>query len=195
MHHRFIHSLPERMVALSLLPPPTPGEAAHPFGFGAFVVTRRNRTEAAFALHVHGYGARYDPKRIQRDIEALFTPETKALIYAPAPPLADGSQESRLALPEGVLELVPRVGLQTNILIQAPHDVLAHAAKVGGVKAPLIDPSPLQRIPRLADEAQAAWVYWLFKRCSPKLRRVMLANRAAWQIIEKAKSRLTRISP
>lgn len=195
MHHRYLHSLPERMVALSVLPPPSPGEAPHPFGFGAFVVTPRDRTEAAFALHVHGYGARYDPARIRRDIKALFTPETKALIYAPGAPFADGSQEPRLALPEGLVELVPRIGLRTNVLIQAPYDVLAHAAKIGGVRAPQLAPSPLQRIPRLGDEAQAAWVYWLFKRCSPKLRRNVLASHAAWRVIERAKSRLTRIRP
>lgn len=194
MQNTNIRTIPDRMVVLSLLPPPSPYEGKRPFGYGAFIVSRRSPAEANFSLKVHGFAAGYDPGRIRRDIRSLFTPETRALIYAPTPQLLRSHELARLTFPPAHLDLVPRSGLLSNIFVHLPHDILAHSARLAGVATPSPNPSPLQRISLLGDEAQAAWVYWLFKRCSPKLRRSLLASHAAWRMIEKAKSRLTRIA-
>lgn len=190
MTFRFAKPMPRRMVALSLFPPPTAFEPPRPYGYGAFIVERRGASEAAFCLRVHGYGARYDPVRLREDIRALFTPETQALIYAP---LSSDIRRHRLAkvpLPPVILDFVPRCGLRSNILVSLQHDLLAHAAGIVGIKHPTPEPSPLQRVGQLGNEAQAAWVYWLFKSCAPHRRRGLLASHAAWLAIERAKQSL-----
>ena len=60
MRYRNYSRFPERMVALSILPPPLALDRPAPFGFGAFIVTRRWRDEAEFASYAHGYGAGYE---------------------------------------------------------------------------------------------------------------------------------------
>ena len=178
---------PERMVVLSLLPPPHAFAPLHPFGFGAFVIDRHGQDEAKFSLHSHGYGAGYEPQRIRRDISALFTPETQAVIYMPAPPHIRGQRIAEAQFPSTFLDLVPRIGLLSNVFAVLPRDILAHSAGIADLKLSAANPSPLQRIGQLGIEAQAAWVYWLFKSCSPHIRRRLLAGHTAWQAIERAR--------
>lgn len=189
MAHRITRTVPPRMVVLSLLPPPRASESLHPFGFGAFIVTRHSRNEAQFVLRVQGYGAGYDPHRMRRDLRSLFTPDTRALIYAPAATHGLGGSY-RPAIPShAILDLVPRSGLLANAFAALPHDMLAHAAGLAELDAPARDPSPLQRLRHLGAEAQAVWVYWLFKSCTPRLRRDLLASHAAWRVIERVRGR------
>lgn len=182
-----IRTIPDHMVVLSILPPPSPYEDARPFGYGAFIVSRRSPTEANFSLKVHGFAAGYDPGRIRRDIRTLFTPETRALIYAPTPQLLRSHELAKLPFPPAYLDLVPRSGLLSNILAHVPHDILAHSARLAGVAIPSPNPSPLQRLGLLGDEAQAAWAFWLFKSWSPSLRRRVLASYASWEAIERSR--------
>ena len=181
-----------RMVALSLLPPPAAFETPRPYGYGAFIIERRVPNEAAFCLRVHGYGARYEPARLREDIRALFTPETQALIYAPLSFDIYRHRPDKMPLPPEILDLAPRCGLRSKILVSLQHDLIAHAAGIAGIKRPAREPSPLQRLGQLGNEAQAAWVYWLFKSCSPNLRRSLLAGHSAWQAIERARKHPVR---
>ena len=192
MTFRFAKPMPRRMVALSLLPPPAAFEAPRPYGYGAFIIERQGTNEAAFHLRVHGYGARYDPARLREDIRALFTPETQALIYAPLSLDIRGHRLAKMPLPPVILDFVPRCGLRSNILVSLQLDLIAHAAGIAGIERPAREPSPLQRVGQLGNEAQAAWVYWLFKSCSPNLRRSLLAGHSAWQAIERARKHPVR---
>lgn len=109
------------------------------------------------------------------------------MIYAP---LSSENRTHRLAkapLPPVILDFVPRCGLRSNILVSLQHDLLAHVAGIAGIKQPTPEPSPLQRVGQLGNEAQAAWVYWLFKSCAPHNRRSLLASHAAWLAIERAR--------
>lgn len=187
MRNRIIKTLPEHMVVLSLLQPPHAFEPLRPFGFGAFVIARHNHNEARFSLYAHGYGAGYEPERMCRDIRALFTPETQALIYMPAPPHARGRRIAKAQFLPAFIDLVPRVGLLSNVFAVVPRDILAHSAGIAGLSLAGTDPSPLQRIGQLGSEAQTAWVYWLFKSCSPSLQRSFLASHAAWRAIERVR--------
>jgi len=179
--------MPERMVSLSLLPPPNRSTAPAPFGYAALVVTRRARSEAAFTLHAHGYGAGYDPMRMRDDIRRLFTPDTKALIYAPAPPHQYVRDLAQISFPAVYLDLVPRSGLVSNIFATIPHDQLVDAANIGGLTLSGPNPTPLQRIALIGAEAQAAWIFWLFRSCAPRLRRDLLAGHAAWRLLDQAR--------
>ena len=192
MRNRIIKTLPEHMVVLSLLRPPHVFEPLRPFGFGAFDVARHNYNEARFSLHSHGYGAGYNPERMRRDIRALFTSESQGLVYMPAPLHVRGRRMARAQFPPAFLDLVPRVGLLSNVFAVVPHDILAHSAGIAGLSLAGANPSPLQRVGQLGIEAQAAWVYWLFKSCSPNLRRSVLAGHSAWQAIERARKHPVR---
>lgn len=194
MTFRFVKPMPRRMVVLSLLPPPTAFEPPRPYGYGAFIVEQRATNEAAFCLRVHGYGACYDPARLLEDIRALFTPETQALIYAPLSSDISGHRLAKVPLPPVILDFVPRCGLRSNILVSLQHDLLAHAAGIAGIKQPTPEPSPLQRVGQLGNEAQAAWVYWLFKSCAPHRRRCLLASHAAWRAIEQARQSRVKVN-
>lgn len=187
MTFRFAKPMPQRMVSLSLLPPPAAFEAPRPYGYGAFIIERRGANEAAFCLRVHGYGARYDPARLREDIRALFTPETQALIYAPLASDIRKHRPAKMPLPPVILDFVPRCGLRSNFIVSLQHDLIAHAAGIAGIEQPAREPSSLQRLGQLGYEAQAAWVYWLFKSCAPHNRRSLLASHAAWLAIERAR--------
>jgi|TARA_R100000501_G_C2581107_1_gene84339 hypothetical protein len=191
MHYRYHSAIPERMVVLSLLSPPNSYEPRAPFGYGALIVSRRWRGEAAFSSHAHGYGAGYDPQRMRDAIRKLFTPESKALIHVPAPPHAPKYVTERMPFPAEYLDYVPRSGLVANIHARIPHDQLVDAARIGGLEVYGSDPSPLQRIARIGTEAQAAWVCWMFGTCSPRMRRELLASHTAWRALERASGRLT----
>ena len=180
-------SMPERMVALSLLPPPNALAHPAPFGYGAFVITGGRPGEAQFALFARGFGAGYDRARMRADLGALFHPETMALIYAPPPSNLRVTQLASMSFPNEYLDLVPRSGMRTNILAPAPRHLLANAASLVGLRLADADPSPLGRVAQIGAEAQATWVYWLFKHCAPQLRRNLLASYAAWQQLEHAR--------
>jgi len=190
MHYRYHSAIPERMVVLSLLPPPNSYEPRAPFGYGVLIVTRRWRGEAAFSSHAHGYGAGYDPQRMRDDIRKLFTPETKALIHVPAPPHAPKYVTKHVRFPAEYLDYVPRSGLVANIHARIPRDQLVDAAGIGGLEVYGSNPSPLQRIARIGTEAQAAWIFWMFASCSPRMRRELLASHAAWRAVERARKSL-----
>ncbi|MEL7691479.1 hypothetical protein [Citromicrobium bathyomarinum] len=187
MRDGIIETMPEHMVALSLLPPPHAFEPLRPFGFGAFVITRLGPDEAKFSLHAHGYGAGYEPQRIRRDIRSLFTPETRSLICMPTPPHVHGQRFAEAQFPSTFLDLVPHVGLLSNVFAVLSRDILAHSAGIAGLSFSTANPSPLQRVGQLGIEAQAAWIYWLFKSCSSHVRRRLLAGHSAWQAIERAR--------
>ncbi|MCD1623480.1 hypothetical protein [Citromicrobium bathyomarinum] len=193
MRNRIIKTIPERMVVLSILPPPHAFEPLRPFGFGAFVCARYGHSEAKFTLYVQGYGAGYDSQRIRCDIHALFTPETQALICTPGQPHARDHRIAKAQFPSSFFDLVPRAGLLSNVFAVVPRDILAHSAAIGRLALSSADPSPLQRVSQLGSEAQAAWVYWMFKSCSPHLRRSLLAGHAAWQAIERARKSTARV--
>jgi len=178
---------PERMVALSILPPPLALDRPAPFGFGAFIVTRRCLNEAEFASHAHGYGAGYDPERMRRHIEALFTSETMALIHIAAPSFSRRHELTPLPYSSSYSKYVPRSGLKRNIHAVIPHDQLVHAAQIGGISIHGPNPTAIQRIARLSTEAQAAWLYWLIAACPPRIRRSVLAGYVAWTKLQKAK--------
>jgi hypothetical protein len=182
-------AMPRRIVALSLLPPPGRLSPPAPFGFGAFVIDVQGRGEATFDLHAHGYGARYDPRRIRCDIARLFTPDTRGLFYAPVPAHERTSDMSGKPFPCSLLDHLPRIGHATSYAVLIPHDILADAAGIGHLDIPPSKASPLQRIARIGAEAQAAWIYWLFKAVQPRLRRDLLASYHAWSLIEGVRRR------
>ena len=189
MRYPYSTSLPERMIVLSLLLPPLRQEPAAPSGFGAFIVTRRWRIDAAFATHAHGYGAGYDPRRMRIDIGKLFTPGTKALIHVPAPSHSPAGKLGHKLLPSRFLPHVPRSGLAANIHARIPHDQLVNAANIGDVEICGPSPTPLQRIAHIGDEARAAWIFWLLTSCSPHIRRDLLASYTSWRALERARRR------
>lgn len=97
-------------------------------------------------------------------------------------------------------DLVPRSGLASSILACIPHNQLANAARISGPRMSGPKPSPLQRIVWIGAEAQAAWIFWLFKSCVPRLRRDLLSGHAAWRLLGKpfasahdAKGRCTNV--
>tara|TARA_R110002072_G_scaffold302681_3_gene487279 strand:+ start:125 stop:706 length:582 start_codon:yes stop_codon:yes gene_type:complete len=188
MHYRYHSAIPERMVVLALLPPPNSYEPRAPFGYGVLIVTRRWRGEAEFSSHAHGYGAGYNPQGMRDDIRKLFTPETNALIHAPAPPHAPKHATRQVPFPAEYLDYIPRSGLVANVHARIPHDQLVDAARIGGLELSGPNPSPLQRIARIGTEAQAAWVFWMFASCSPRMRRELLASYAAWRAVERARN-------
>lgn len=190
MHRYHRHRLPERMIALAIQPPPIASAPPAPFGFGAFVVTPRGRGEASFERHAHGYAAGYPPHAMRERLQSLFTPDTLALIYHQVED--DAGQPSRRGdlFDAGIMENIPRSGLRTSLLVALPHHVFQHAGAMAGVQLPGRHPTPLGRLGYLGAEAQAAWTYWLFRRCAPSLRRHLLASYEAWQAIEKAKRKV-----
>ena len=179
MRYRNYSRFPERMVALSILSPPLALDRQAPYGFGAFIVTRRWRDEVEFASYAHGYGAGYDPERMRGHIEALFTPETMALIHIAAPSSSRRHKPAPLPYSSSYSKYVPRCGLKRNIHAVIPHDQLVNAARIGGILIHGSNPTAIQRIVRLPTEAQAAWLYWMIAACPPRIRRSGLAGYVA----------------
>ena len=186
MQRTIRRTLPIRMVALSLLPPPNSFAPKAPFGFGAFVIDPKCRGEASFALHMHGYGAGHDPAPMCDAIRTLFDPETMALICAisrfPAGELVEAP------FPDAYLDLVPRTGLRRNLFAPLPRHILASAGRVGGLDLPDTEPTPLARLGQIGGEAQAAWIFWLQTYCPVNLRRKLLASYLAWQQLQRARA-------
>ena len=189
MLYRGLSTMPERMVVLSLLLPPLSHEPLGPFGFGAFIITPRWRTDAAFAAHAHGYGAGYEPRRMREDIGRLFTPDTTALIHTTAPPGAGRGQCQATRVTGRLFDFIPRSGLARNIHANIPHDQLVHAARIGGHDLSGTVSSAIQRLVQLRTETQAAWVFWLLVSCPPPVRRNLLASYLSWKVLDQAASR------
>ena len=185
------HRPPERMIALAIQPAPAASDPRAPFGFGAFIITARGRNEASFECHMHGYGAGYPPHAMCERLQGLFTPETLALIYHQAEDFGSQARRSRDPSRAEIMKSIPRSGLRTAQLAAIPHHILKHAGGVGGLQLSSRYSTPLGRLGYLGAEAQAVWVYWLFRRCTPSVRRQLLSSYQAWQVIEKARPRVT----
>lgn len=176
--------IPHRMVALSILPPPLPHNPPAPFGFGALIIESRGRGEAAFRSLAHGFGAGYSSERMRTQIHSLFTVETAVLTYREIgdPHELVGERDDFLSAP--IWDLIPHMGSRANVHLSLTHDVLGHAAGIGQVVISPPRATPLARLHRLGAEAQAAWIYWLFRSRTPRLRKRLLAAFLAWQEIE-----------
>lgn len=185
MQRTFRRTMPTRMVALSLLPPPNPFAPKAPFGFGAFVIDPKCRGEASFALKMCGYGAGHDPAPMRDAIRSLFNPETMSLICALS--RSPASEHARAPFPDAYLDLVPRTGLRRNLFAQLPRHILVSAGRVGGLDLHEVEPTPLARLGQIGGEAQAAWIFWLQTYCPVNLRRKLLASYLAWQQLQRVR--------
>lgn len=182
-------TMPERMVVLSLQLPPLRYEPLAPFGFGAFIIAPRWRSDAAFVSHAHAYGAGYEPHRMREDIGRLFTPDTTAF-HMTAPSDSRQRRFDAIRVTNRLLDFIPRSGLARNIHASIPHDQLVHAARIGGLELSGPNPSAIQRLVHPRNETQAAWIFWLLASCPPPLRRNLLASYLSWKAIELAANRL-----
>ena len=187
MLHRYLPIIPDRMVVLSILPPPLPGKRLAPFGWGALTVTAGRRGEASFEITSHGYGAGYPPERLHSDLQRLFRPDDAALLYMPVREFNHYDRDGRLIMPRSHRGLVPKTGSRDVSVVAVPHHALAPAAALAGVILPGRFPTPLSRLHRICAEAQAAWVYWLWQRSASRIRSQLLASFAAWQVTERGK--------
>lgn len=186
MQRTFRRTMPTRMVALSLLPPPNPLAPKAPFGFGAFVIDPKCRGEASFALKMCGYGAGHDPAPMRDAIRALFDPETMALMCAPSDPSV--GQFASVPFPDSYLDLVPRKGLRRNIFAPVSRHLLVMAGRVGGIDLIEAERTPLARLGQISREAQAAWIFWLQAYCPVNHRRKLLASYLAWRQLQRARA-------
>lgn len=186
MQRTIRRTMPTRMVALSLLPPPNSFAPKGPFGFGAFAIDPKCSGEASFALHMRGYGAGHDPAPMRDAIRTLFDPETMALICTLSRPPA--GEHAHSPFPDAYLDLVPRTGLRRNLFAPLPRHVLASAGRVGGLDLPEFEPTPLARLGQIGCEAQAAWIFWLQAYCPVNHRRKLLAGYLAWRQLQRARA-------
>ena len=184
------HRPPERMIALAIQPAPAASDPCVPFGFGAFIITVRGRHEASFECHEHGYGAGYPPYAMRERLQGLFTPEVLALIYHQAEGFGSRARRSRDPSRAEIMKSIPRSGLRTGQLAAVPHHLLQHAGGIAGLQLSSRHSTPLGRLGYLGAEAQAVWVYWLFRRCTPSVRRQLLSSYQAWQVIENARRKV-----
>ena len=160
-----------------------------PFGFGAFIITRRRRNEAEFDSYAHGYGAGYDACRMRKDSGRLLSPESVALIHTNAPPFSKQGVRFALRRNDHHRRFIPRSGLIRNIHADIPRDELVHAGRIGDLKGlVLATTTPLQRLRNIHHEAEAAWLWWVIACCAPRLRRHLLAAHTAWRKLKAAKS-------
>tara|TARA_R100001129_G_scaffold136979_1_gene98336 strand:- start:120 stop:701 length:582 start_codon:yes stop_codon:yes gene_type:complete len=181
--------IPDRMIALSLLPPPAAGQSPVPFGFGALVVEQTRRGEARFELHAHGFGANYRPEALRERLQPLFTPDTMTLILDPNCEHRPVVGLDRNSNPDGdqMVENVPKSGYRTRVRVSVPNHLLRHAAAMASVRLPSRNSSPLARIRQLGIEAQAAWICYLFSQRASTERGRLLASFEAWRCLQKAK--------
>tara|TARA_R100001198_G_scaffold14559_1_gene6790 strand:- start:19792 stop:20367 length:576 start_codon:yes stop_codon:yes gene_type:complete len=179
--------IPDRMIALSLLPPPALGQAPAPFGFGAFVVEQTRRDEARFELHAHGFGAGYRPEALRERLQPLFTPDTMTLILDPNCEHRPVVGLNRTPEADRLVEHVPKSGDRTHIRASAAYHLLCHAAAMTNLRLPSRNPSPLARIRQIGAEAQVAWICYLFSRRASTERGRLLASFEAWRCLQKAR--------
>ena len=177
----------DRMIALSLLPPPALGQPPAPFGFGALVVEQTRRGEALFELHAHGFGAGYRSEALRERLQPLFTPDTMTLILDPNCQHRPVVGLDRNPDADQLVEQVPKSGLRTQVQVSVPYHLLRNAAGMANVRLPSRNPSPLARIRQLGAEAQAAWICYLFSRRASTERGRVLASFEAWQCLQKVR--------
>lgn len=190
MRTPLLRDIPERMVVLSILPPPAAHQPPRPFGWGSLTVTAGRRGHASFSSVSHGYGARYPADRMRGDLARLFRPDDAALIYLPVPVFNHYDRDGRLVWPCDHERMVPKNGSRNMSVVAIPHFAISEAAAAAQVIVPTEFATPLARLLRIGAEAQAAWVYWIYSCCSQRLRRDLLASFAAWQGLEHVKRRL-----
>jgi hypothetical protein len=179
--------IPDRMIALSILPPPAPGQPPAPFAFGALVVEQTRRHEARFELHAHGFGAKYRPDALRERLLPLFTPDTMALILNPVCELRSIIGQNRSPDGDQLFKHMPKSGLRTQVQVSVPYHLLRHAAGMANVRLPCRNPSALARIQQIGAEAQAAWVCYLFSQRASTERGRLFASFEAWQFLQKAR--------
>ena len=179
----------DRLIVLSILPPPASRQLPAPFGFGALVVEQTRRDEARFELHAHGFGAKYRPDALRERLVPLFTPDTMALILNPVCERRPIVGLDRNPNPDAdqLVEHVPKSGYRTHVRVSVPYHLLRHAAAMANVRLPSRNPSPLARIQRIGAEAQAAWTCYLFSRRASTERGRLLASFEAWRCLQKAR--------
>ncbi len=187
MRTPLLRDIPERMVVLSILPPPAANKPPRPFGWGSLTVTAGRRGHASFSSLSHGYAARYPANRMRRDLARVFRPDDAALIYLPVPIFNHYDRAGRLIWPRDHEHMVPKAGSRNMSVVAIPHFAITDAAAAAQVIVPPEFPTPLSRLLRIGAEAQAAWVYWIYSCCTPRLRRDLLASFAAWQTLERVK--------
>lgn len=177
----------DRMIALSLLPPPAHGQPPAPFGFGALVVEQTRRGEARFELHAHGFGAGYRPEALRERLQPLFTPDTLALILDPNCEHRPVIGLDRNPDADQLVEHVPKSGLRTQVQVSVPYHLLRNAAGMANVRLPSRNSSPLAHIRQLGAEAQAAWICYLFSRRASTERGRLLASFEAWRCLQEVR--------
>lgn len=177
----------DRLIVLSILPPPAPRQLPAPFGFGALVVEQTRRDEARFELHAHGFGAKYRPDALRERLVPLFTPDTMALILNPNCELRPIVGLDRNPEVDRLVEHAPKSGHRTHVRVSVPYHLLRHAAAMANVRLPSRNPSPLARLQGIGAEAQAAWICYLFSQPASTARRRQFASFEAWQCLQKAR--------
>ncbi len=180
-------SMHDRLIALSILPPPAPGQPPAPFGFGALVVEQTRRGEARFELHAHGFGANYRSEALRERLQPLFTPDTMTLILDPNCEHRPVVGLDRNPDADQLVQHVPKCGHRTHIRASAAYHLLCHAAAMTNLRLPSRDASPLARIRQLGAEAQAAWICYLFSRRASTERGRLLASFEAWRCLQEAR--------
>lgn len=85
-------STPDRMIVLSILPPPGPGQPRVPFGFGALIVEQAHRGEAHFELHARRVAGEGPPCRAAPS-RAGFANAKRSLKSAPLQRLLFGDSD------------------------------------------------------------------------------------------------------
>lgn len=187
MFDRYAGAIPERMVVLTILPPPSPAAPLRPFGYGAFIVeATARRGQPRFAAHSHGFAAGCDAAKLRASLRRVIAPEAITLIHLPA----ELAARSPAHAVDRILEHVPRAGSRRTIVSMMSRDVLHHAAGIAQLYVGALQPTPLARLLRIDAEAQAAWVHWLFVHRDVRHRRDLLAAHAAWQQVDRAKRRV-----
>lgn len=177
----------DRVPEFSILPPPASHQPPRPFGWGSLTVTAGRRGHASFSAVSHAYGARYPADRMRRDLTRLFRPDDAALIYLPVPIFNHYDRDGRLIWTRDYERMVPKTGSRNMSVIAIPHSAISDAAAAAQVIVPPEFATPLARLLRISAEAQAAWVYWVYSCCTPRLRRQLLASFTAWQTLESMK--------
>ena len=181
-------AIPERMVVLSILPPPVPGAPLAPFGFGALAVDAGFRGEPTFALSWRGYAAGVDPNAMRADLRWMYHPDAATLLCCISAPIGHPGQQGEGLAERRQLDWIPRTGLREISVMASTHSALEDAASLARVTIPAPNSTPLARLHRIDAEVQAAWIFWCWKHCAPPMRGRLLTSLLAWQGLERARA-------